>query len=285
MESNHKKIEVFLNGGLGNQLFGLAAGYSLAKNLSLELTLNVSNLKHRGFQLQDLKEFGYEINGEVERSYSIENRFLKRMHIFVNRRRNFYERSFSYDKRIEKISRPTRLHGYFQSFKYFEKNIEDLRCRIKNSLDFTDSYLELRETLRSKRTIAVHVRRGDYLDLIDYHGIMERKYYKRALIRIKDEIGTARIALFTDDYVAANSLFPNADFIISHSELNSPLETICLMSELDGVIGANSSFSYWAAMLNENLGSPKIFPKEWFSNSSIKTEDLLPRYFQTVSSL
>ena len=45
------KVVVELQGGLGNQLFGWAAGYVLSRKLECDLFLDCSQLSSRGFQL------------------------------------------------------------------------------------------------------------------------------------------------------------------------------------------------------------------------------------------
>lgn len=47
-----------------------------------------------------------------------------------------------------------------------------------------------------------------------------------------------------------------------------------LMSKCKGNILANSSFSYWGAMLNENDNKIVIYPQKW---NNISTPDIFPQ--------
>ena len=55
-----------------------------------------------------------------------------------------------------------------------------------------------------------------------------------------------------------------------------------LMSLCDVNIIANSSFSWWSAWLNNNSDKTIFAPKNWFSDASIITDDLLPKSWNKI---
>ena len=88
---------------------------------------------------------------------------------------NIYaEKNFHYDA-IPKGQDNLKIHGYFQSEKYFNNN----RDKIISLLNVP----ALKEQVRQKygdysNHISIHVRRGDYLELSDFHHNLNIDYYK-----------------------------------------------------------------------------------------------------------
>lgn len=272
-------VEVFLNGGVGNQLFGWAAAQTLAENLNVPLTLNISNLSHRGFQLQKLDLGACHISDKASYIYSIKSELLRAIYRKTLLSSDFFEKSFGYDHRLGSVHKPIRLHGYFQSFKYFVGNPK-IRDTLSNPCVTSLEYEKLKSSLDLNNSLAIHIRRGDYLQNLDYHGVVGAPYYMEALQLSKTTCGSKSLVVFTDDLIEAKRTVPNAAAYVTSETLPSPLENILLMSQFSGLIGANSSFSYWAGVIMES--NFKVFPKKWFATSTVSTQDLLPPDFLTL---
>jgi Glycosyl transferase family 11 len=272
LNPDKKSISVELQGGLGNQLFGWAAGFALSKKMNLDLTLNTSNLIARRYELD-----AFRLSEKVKLSNTKENR-IRRINLADN---SFEEKSFQYDKRFEYISKPKRLKGYFQSWKYFD----DYKSEIQSLLYLKQESNELRllsEMTSAYQVLGVHIRRGDYVGLENYHGLTSSRYFKNAVQMIQKLSGFEKIMVFSDDIAVAREVFPQGDYYISSQELDSSPETLILMSRCKSFIGSNSSFSWWAGYIGSRHSEFRIFPRPWFTNPSIDSRDLLPPNWITL---
>jgi len=275
-----KRIEVLLEGGLGNQLFGWATAYSVAKRLGFKLVLNTSQLTTREFQLNCFDLGEYSVSSKKRRILS--NRRIAQYNPKV-----FNEKDFKYDNRIEKISSSKFLIGFFQSWKYFSEELEIIRPLVKKLSNPSSKYLLYRNMLREKDSLIVHVRRGDYKDAAYFHGLVSEDYYSKALVEAQKVVPSgSKLIVMSDEPELAKEIIGHADLYIGPEDLPSPAETLLLMSEAKYLIGANSSFSLWAGMLMSQTNSLQIFPDPWFKVSSIDTSDLvLPSFKRVRASL
>ena len=146
-------------------------------------------------------------------------------------------------------------------FKRYEKEIRQLYGDgiIPNSID----------------RVAIHVRRGKnpinpqepaysenpfYENLSHHlHEDMSDNYYVRAMAMFPNE----KFLVFSDDpeWTFKQPMFKGCEFM--HG---TEIEDLNTMANCKHIIGANSSFSWWAAWLCEYPGRICIFPKKWFSN-------------------
>lgn len=135
--------------------------------------------------------------------------------------------------------------------------------------------------LRKSKSVFIHVRRGDYLSpkyKARFEGTCPIEYYTKAIADIKNRVDNLTFFCFSDDIEWAKNNLPldDAYFIDWNIGENSPLDMF-LMSQCKYAIIANSTFSYWGAMLGRKksivyyptkwirsaAGNPLIFPENW----------------------
>lgn len=273
MTNGHpRNVEAILLGGLGNQLFGWAAGLSLAKRLGCKLVLNISQLNNRSFALPRYVHQTAEISIKVPYYYRIDSQILKRIYRNVPFFGGYFERGSNFENRFHHISAPVKLHGYFQSIKYFEENLPEVVSLINRRENLTREYLRLEDDFPHD-FVAIHFRRGDYLINQDFHPLTTLEYYEEAL-RYLDSKGINQTKIiFTDDEKLAKEAFPN-EIILTDSDLKSPFDNLYLMGKAKAIVGANSSFSLWAGLLVNSRGGVCIFPQKWFGRKDMR--DLSP---------
>lgn len=161
------------------------------------------------------------------------------------------------------------LHGYFQSYKYFEHCKET----IYHYLDYPD----LKGSI-AKNFIAIHVRRGDYVALQHIHPLLTMDYYNKAM----SEFPNSKFLVFTDDYAWCYSNFIGDQFTIWKNNKN-PLVDLLFMSHCSGFIIANSSYSWWGAYLAKD--KPVVAPKIWALNESPDSYlDRLPKEWKVLDN-
>lgn len=178
------------------------------------------------------------------------------------------------------------LFGYFQSYKYWH----DSEAHIKNTFRFKEEFInqQRRKYYKAfeKKTIAIHIRRGDYLNNPNYI-VLPITYYILALFKHFPDWENHNIIIFGDNMPYCKVHFdclPNVFF----SEGNSDIEDLCLMSECDHFILSNSSYSWWGAYLGQNKNSIVVRPKEYYKGEMAKscdTKDFWPKKWNSFSSV
>ena len=160
---------------------------------------------------------------------------------------------------------------YVQSSKYWEKYKDEIKYRFSSGIGYD-------------KRVALHIRRGDYLKVAQFHiNLWDTDYYKKAielfpkdtkfLVFCKDNQSEAQDA---DDREWCLRNIPLLGIDFDMREHTTEAEDLNAMAACNGIIGANSSFSWWAAflMLDKSL---KVFPKQWFVDGVQRT-DLLKEW-------
>lgn len=280
-------VIVRLNGGLGNQMFQYAAGLALAESKKKSLYLDLSLLKFSKFQYQ-LNNFNLPqnslINNDVvsDTPRKLLEKFNKKFGWIHEKFTGiYYERNFDYSDNIFSINKDVIvLNGYFQSPLYFSHIEEIIRKRFLLTVSHSEDFKYwAAKIFDSKNSVALHIRRGDYLSegALLVHGLLDKNYYERALQLISKIIGSdLNIFIFSDDHKYASYLFkniPRLNFVKTSDVTHC--EDMFLMSQCNHNIIANSTYSWWGAWLNKNKNKHVIAPAQWFTSSFLKSTNVL----------
>ena len=273
-------IIIQLKGGLGNQMFQYAL-YRELKSLGREVKIDdETGFVDDKLRVPVLYRFGIEYD-KATRDEIIKLTDSK-MDIFSRIRRKLFgrkthridEESGIFDPRILQVQ-DAYLVGYWQSDKYFpdSKVIAELKeafeKRPQEIMKDSSSWSILQQ-VECCESVSLHIRRTDYIDEehIHIHNICTEKYYKDAIDKIRCMHPRAVFFIFTDDKEWCKSHFRGPNFFIVElsEEENTDIAEMLLMSRCKHHIIANSSYSWWAAWLNDNPSKIVIAPEKWINN-------------------
>lgn len=183
------------------------------------------------------------------------------------------------------------LLGYFQSEKYWQHCEDVVRDRLKFKKEFIEKVRNPYKEVFNKTTIAISIRRGDYIGNKNYV-TLPPTYYILALYEHFPNWKDYNLLFFSDDpdYCKVHfQCLPNAYFVDNRFDNNnkaryfdlneSAMEQLCLMAQCDHYILANSSFSWWGAYLGEHEESKVVYPAHYFDGQMAagnSTKDLWP---------
>ncbi len=167
--------------------------------------------------------------------------------------------------------------GYMQSEKYFAHN-RSLILDLFAPTEEVAKYINIKySSLFDSSTLAIHVRRGDYVGLSDHHPELSTDYYIQATKYITDKVSIDNYVIFSDDITYCKKLFGDSDEIV-YIEREEDYIDLYLMSLCKHNIIANSTFSWWGAWLNQNPNKIVVAPEKWFgpAKGEVDASDLIP---------
>lgn len=287
-------IGVRLMGGLGNQMFQYATAESLARANHTGVAIDQVFLENSADidtpRIYELDCFAFDEHFIQPSKRPFENpdavysgnkgklRFIKHLakgtawHVYREPHHNF-------DSELLKQPNRSYLIGYWQTEKYFA----DIRDILLKDFEFkseaTGNNKKLLENIKQSESISIHVRRGDYVTnkhANAFHGTKDKKYYGMALEPILKKTKSPVLFVFSDDpaWCKQNLKFKQKTVYVEGNQKG--FEDMRLMLNCKHNVIANSSFSWWAAWLNQNPDKIVVAPKKWFNDPSANTKDILP---------
>lgn len=178
-------------------------------------------------------------------------------------------------------SKSQYLIGYFQTYRYAELNT--VKTLMSNLTLMDKEILEFKELAKKETPLIVHIRLGDYLQESNF-GVLSREYYDRALSSMTSNYKFGKIWVFSDDIENAKSFIPHRFMALCRwmdDKNDSACKTLEKMRLGSGYVIGNSSFSWWGAFLTHKMSAPTIAPHPWFTGMRQPIE-LLPSTWMTV---
>jgi len=168
-----------------------------------------------------------------------------------------------------------RLHGYWQAWCHVSPQLPRLRRLVAQSgvtpAALTDPQVRLETAL------AIHVRRGDYLSN-PQHPVQTLEYYRKAYAHCRERHAGKPVVLFTDDrewcrdhlVPLLNELDPEVRCCFT-DPTSADVEDLVALTRCAAHVIANSSFSWWGAALAPPPADPSdqppcvVAPRQWFN--------------------
>lgn len=281
-------IIVQMQGGIGNQLFILAFAKALSlqkkKKLYIDYKLGFEKDDYnRKYSLEPLNIFESKI--ELNFLESILYKIIIKM-ICWSKKIISFQNYFNNNKILSFYY----LNGYFQSENFFKK----YRSEIEKMFRFKKTKFSLKQEFykfSKKNLVAIHVR--DFS--IDQKKLGKKeiqnvnfKYYFKCIKYFSSKISNPKFIVFSEknnNLTKIIKFFPKINIKNYKNSNNfSDLEILYLMSSFKNIIIANSTYSWWAAWLNnkkykKNILCPSINKR----NTNWNDKSLVPKYFKQIN--
>jgi hypothetical protein len=157
--------------------------------------------------------------------------------------------------------------GTFDTYLYWHSShktaVDGWNWKAEYLSTVTNQYNKLK--LAGKETVAIHVRRGNYL-LPQHHHFCKldtQGYYEQSLQHFFTDIDKYQFFIFSNDIEWCKQNLIEESEIVTFVDTGVDYNDLVLMSLCDHNIIANSSFSWWAAYKNKNSNKKIICPTNY----------------------
>jgi len=292
MDKSARNIVLYPRGGLGNQLFQYGAALQLSTTLGLQITVDDSLLNPKvimndgvASRYLELDEFENKISRTTKPSgiaSKLRSKLLTVQRLIGDRAPrlllNFGVFANEHIDQIEvfrSIRKSVVINSYCSSPAYFPDCQDELARQISRIRNPSQWFQQLSNEVTDISPIGVHVRLGDYKDLGTIYGRPDPDYYANAVNLVTEKIGDRPIWLFSDEPELANEIVGKhikISKIIDPTASTRAIEHLNLLGKCQGIVCANSSFSWWSGFLSSKMvkDSIVVFPKPMFDSLAIK---------------
>lgn len=251
-----------MRGGIGNQLFQISTGYSVAKQINRALFIKQNSQydmiqgslpsKYTNSIYQDIKQVN-EVKGN---SLIIEEKQWAAYDIMSQ---------IHNSKNIDNII----LRGYFQSEEYFLPYREELRELFIpkfGPINFLEQQTEkilckFPELKVNHDYCFIGVRRGDYVTYSHVHNPCGMTYYNKAMNLMNKE----RYYIASDDIEWCKTKFIGKQYYFF--DIKDDLSQLMIMTLFPNYIISNSSYHWWGSYLSVYDNPVVIAPNLWIGGA------------------
>jgi hypothetical protein len=277
-------IVVKIWGGLGNQLFQYSFGKYLSEKLGAAVKYDIQTTNSlSSFTQRDVGMSFFNIKMTIATAKElIERKYFQNIHFARIERKLAQAFPRLLKTHIVESNKPKpfgtilfRNHcyyeGYWQSFKYLASIEDTLRQEFTLKQPTSSTIINALKDIQTTASVSIHVRRGDYLNN-KYFTTYQMAYYIKAMTYFA--IPETKFYIFSDDIDWCRLNFIGSQYVFITG--NQHFEDLYLMSRCSHNIICNSTFSWWAAWLNNNPKKIVIAPKHWHKRQQDNYNDLIP---------
>lgn len=247
-------ILVRMMGGLGNQLFQFSFARHLERELGKPVWLDLAYYVRHRVRSPVLGKLGIEYRKTALAGYLWyrlnSGRFLR-----------YEEKTFLPDVHLDGSRDDAYFWGYWQRAEYASAGRKDVLDGFRR-FPKRAVVQDLERRILDTDSTSIHVRRGDYRGIPKF-ALLTREYYASALDAVAARDSESWF-VFSDETRLEQGLLPAKKDVVYISAYGlKDYEEFYLMSLCRRNICANSTFSWWAAFLNEREGRKAAVPAKW----------------------
>jgi len=273
-------IYIRILGGLGNQLFQYAFGSALEAR-GHQVKYDLDHYRHIGdyYRVNYNRPIGCELTKifnvpmDIASPEEIRARFgyihsnnliLRKIALRLCALRELPSHESIFHPHYLECKEGSYLAGYWQAWQYVEQAKAVLKQRLRFPAIDKPELQSILDRIESTNSVAVHIRRADYLQLSAKHPVLTTDYYNAAAKLVKQHTTNPHYFIFSDDikWASENIHFANME-IVEINRVDDSYRDMQLMSACKSLIIANSSFSWWGAWLNKHENPFVVAPKTW----------------------
>lgn len=281
-------IVMRIKGGLGNQLFQYAAAYAIAHRLNQPFVFNPCFTKAMTARKVKFDNLNTDVSTLVKseelpfRIRVIQNHYINKIcrllqitQIKCGNFLYFLEPRDTVMPEFDFVNAENiYIDGYYQSERYFAKHRDELIKQFTPNYEPEYEYLDALRQINECMSVAVHIRRGDFkgdnrfLHKDPHHYLLEADYYRKAMDYLTKKVKNPEFFFFSDDMEWVKECFgqqENFHFMCIKTQ-HGDIDDLMLMKNCNHIITANSTFSWWAAWLNEHDDAIRVVPQKNYGN-------------------
>ncbi len=283
-----RSASVLVSHGLGNQLFQLSFAHYL-KNFYQDVGVENSPIFSKNYEylLLPLKKYCAHLRfkNNVNISHkswlgriSFKTKIAPFLSSVITKRDlsvRMYEQpseQFEFKKLLDSNgARKVKYSGFWQNWQYLAASDFEIISELNSFLKENIKPVYLNGPM--EKYLVLHIRRGNYLERGQdkTFGIIDFESYLEVISSLKTEAKGLQIITITDDYnLSKNKFYHGKLGIILTPDICDTFQALRLMSEADFVISANSTFSWWGAVLSTANGGIGFIPQKFFKDIDTK---------------
>ncbi|MCR5507652.1 MAG: alpha-1,2-fucosyltransferase [Lachnospiraceae bacterium] len=190
----------------------------------------------------------------------------------INNEDNYDGSNDLYDKVTSlDVSKDWYIIGFWIEEKYLNGRLDEMRQHFRFPAITDEINGKLEKEITSSNSVSLHIRRGDYISETyeDMFEALGRDYYEGAVNYIKERVEDPKFFIFSDDsdFVRREFEWLDNKQIVTGNDGDLSFRDMQLMSMCKHNIIANSTFSQWAALLNDKEGHMTLYPSTYLKDS------------------